>query len=662
MVIINRTHIESTAMEFENIKFMRATTLQPQTPVNLTIVIHIGSGNFEISEGKTAVISGNVKVLTDGAAITDLSEYIDPQEPIKLDAIDFYKELRLRGYNYSGIFRNVTEASSNGETGLIKWENNWAAFMDCMLQVNILALDSRSLYLPTSIRKIRINSSKHLAAVANLDPENPVMSVQMNRALNMVVCGGIEITGMSVNSVGRRKPPGTEILESYNFMPFNCEENEQRPYDAVALIVQIGQENLLQQKIKIVELDDKELKPTPLIQAFDEAIINVPMVFADMVFLKRRDNEKKPKEAVEEIEGEASDEKKEKVEEEEEEEKFEIDHVTVEETDFKAHTNCHYIIMMHALSNAELIAEAKASLTERGFLILREDVNLRLENIQCPEDFKLISIIKTPDEMLVMLQRKPDTLPQRKPFELMSADLAFEWVEKLRDTLKAGPTILYEHGQYDSGILGLTNCLRREPGCDLRCFFIDDKTAPAFDVNDPFYAEQIELDLAINVYRNGTWGSYRHLTLHRDQEEIPRAGRYFANMTRLGDLSTFEWMTGQSNAKNARNVINIQYTAINFRDVMLATGRLPIEMQSMERLLQQVTLGFEFSGTNVKGDRVMGMAGVGAMATQAEVLDNGSWVVPSTMSLREAATIPVVYSTIYYAFFFYRPITKGKSM
>lgn len=32
------------------------------------------------------------------------------------------------------------------------------------------------------------------------------------------------------------------------------------------------------------------------------------------------------------------------------------------------------------------------------------------------------------------------------------------------------------------------------------------------------------------------------------------------------------------------------------------------------------------------------------------------------MSLRDAATIPVVYATIYYAFFFYRPITSGKSI
>lgn len=32
------------------------------------------------------------------------------------------------------------------------------------------------------------------------------------------------------------------------------------------------------------------------------------------------------------------------------------------------------------------------------------------------------------------------------------------------------------------------------------------------------------------------------------------------------------------------------------------------------------------------------------------------------MSLKDAATIPVVYTTVYYALFFYRPISSGKSI
>lgn len=43
-------------------------------------------------------------------------------------------------------------------------------------------------------------------------------------------------------------------------------------------------------------------------------------------------------------------------------------------------------------------------------------------------------------------------------------------------------------------------------------------------------------------------------------------------------------------------------------------------------------------------------------------MDSLTWKVPDSMSLRDAATIPAVYTTIYYSFFFYRPISKGKSI
>lgn len=62
------------------------------------------------------------------------------------------------------------------------------------------------------------------------------------------------------------------------------------------------------------------------------------------------------------------------------------------------------------------------------------------------------------------------------------------------------------------------------------------------------------------------------------------------------------------------------------------------------------------------GERLMGMVGIGAMATKAEFIPNLTWKVPPSMSLQDAATIPVVYTTVYYAFFFYRPISAGKSI
>lgn len=570
-------------------------------------VVHIGSGDFEVSEGTTAVISGNVKALLNGEPVNDLSRWIKPNpNSIILDSKDFYKELKLRGYHYAGIFKSVTEIRGDGTVGKIKWTNNWPSFMDCMLQVNILAIDSRSLYLPTSIRKICINTAKHLKAVEQLDPENPVMDVLMSKELGTVTCGGIEIKGLICSSVSRRKAPGTEVLESYEFIPFNSDSIEYLPVEAASIILQICLENLMQYKIKVVEVDannvdsekettktttktDQDIKteseatPMALIQAFDEAIVNVPLVVADLTLLCKK--------------------------------KLEIDHVKVEDGEIKNQTNCHLIIGSKWLGNRNAIEHAQASLTDKGFLILREDSLMRWDEIKQVEGFNLISLIRVPNETLILLQRiQPEA--SKTVINVDSTDMAFEWLEPLKEAVKSGATIAVEQNNYDSGLTGLINCIRREPGGNMiRCVLIDDKAAPKFDVNNSLYNDQLKLGLAVNVYRNGQWGAYRHLTLKKDMEEKGRNEHYYANVLRYGDLSSFEWMTGWINSAKSQNLVHIHYSAINFRDVMLATGRLPLEVHSTNRLEQQCVLGLEYSGVTPEGERIMGMVPIGSMGT-----------------------------------------------
>lgn len=95
---------------------------------------------------------------------------------------------------------------------------------------------------------------------------------------------------------------------------------------------------------------------------------------------------------------------------------------------------------------------------------------------------------------------------------------------------------------------------------------------------------------------------------------------------------------------------------------MLASGRLGVEVLGPNRLDHECVLGMEFSGVNKKGERIMGTTVSGAMANQVVQFDNLTWVVPDTWTLREAATCPIVYLTVYSAFFLYKPISKGKSI
>lgn len=63
--------------------------------------------------------------------------------------------------------------------------------------------------------------------------------------------------------------------------------------------------------------------------------------------------------------------------------------------------------------------------------------------------------------------------------------------------------------------------------------------------------------------------------------------------------------------------------------------------------MQDCVLGLEFSGRmNNTGKRVMGMVIARGLATSVLVDSEFVWEVPSNWTLEEAATVPVVYSTV----------------
>ena len=98
----------------------------------------------------------------------------------------------------------------------------------------------------------------------------------------------------------------------------------------------------------------------------------------------------------------------------------------------------------------------------------------------------------------------------------------FSWLEKVKETLKnyeerenneTVRLVLVGEGDLENGALGLIKCLRREPNGEIaKAVIIQDKNAPKFSLNDPFYAKQLDIDIAINILRPGKiWGTYRHV-------------------------------------------------------------------------------------------------------------------------------------------------------
>ncbi|KAL7037047.1 hypothetical protein ACKWTF_009050 [Chironomus riparius] len=613
---------------FEDVKFVRATALPKSQDVELIVMIQHGTGRFEITEGTSVLATGYVKIV-ENVKLTEIDRPEENGHPTLLTK-DFYKELRLRGYHYNNLFKSVEQARGDGMLGRVKWNANWIAFMDCLLQIYIIGQDSRALLLPTGIQMLSINPHVHKTFVHLFENEDISLEVLRDQNRNILRCGGIEVRGLQANPVARRRPPGIPVLETYQFIP-----HLPTPYlnkvDMARFCVQLALENLPTTKVLSVEIDANDGKD-PLSEILAAAYGDLPLVTTEMNYLTSKS--------------------------------MDLGSVLVSDSKLNAYKNAFMVIRSNCLSDKTFLDAISGNVQNDGFIISREpnEINLSVLN-QLSSKHQLIAIIPTENETIVMLQcQKKIPGYSQKVIRVTSQNL--DWINDLKKAIKEGPVLAYSEKEEFSGILGLVNCIRKEPnGTNLKCVFIDDYRSPKFNVDNDFYKSFLKQGLAINVFKNGHWGSYRHLLLETVKEEGRRIDHCYANCLVRGDLSSLTWLHGPYNhGKPDGNIVKLQYASLNFRDVMLATGKLTAEVFGTGRLDQLCILGFEFSGINESGKRVMGMVTSGALATHIKGDDTLLWDCPDEWSLEEAATVPVVYGTVYSAFFLTTKIEKGKSI
>lgn len=459
-------------VEFEDVRFIRATALSAGQAVELTIIIQIGTGQFEITERGSLVVTGIIRHVEQPEPILVLPPQPKGKYPIMKDR-DFYKELRLRGYHYDGEFRAVIEARGDGLGGKVKWNNKWVPFLDCLLQINIVGKDTRNIVLPTRIQKIRINEIEHMRQVAEFKSNQAEFDVKVCPELGILTAGGVEITEIQTNTVGRRKPPGSPILENYQFVPL-FPTSKMSVSDAIRVFVQIALENDTNINARIVEMIDKnDNNVTAIIENFAKAMMDLPLVVPDLMVLSARND-------------------------------IEVEGITIENDDLSSKKDCLFVIATNLMSKRKLFDAAKLSLRPNGYLLSRETSNYTFNNADLPANFELLSIVGTEAETLILLQYHQKKLSETKVILLSSNDDKYQWLPRLNDAIKQNDSVLVvAQNESNSGILGLINCIRREPnGSNVRCLMIDDNSAPLFDIRLEFYQQQLKAQLAFNIYRN----------------------------------------------------------------------------------------------------------------------------------------------------------------
>ncbi|KRT82111.1 dehydrogenase, partial [Oryctes borbonicus] len=171
--------------------------------------------------------------------------------------------------------------------------------------------------------------------------------------------------------------------------------------------------------------------------------------------------------------------------------------------------------------------------------------------------------------------------------------------------------------------------------------------APKFDPQLGFYKDQLEKGFVFNIWKDGAWGTYRHLLLHENQSV--ETEHCYVNVTTRGDLSTLRWVQGSIDISRTipedEELVHVYYSSLNFRDLMTASGKIPPEVITTDRIHLECVQGFEFVGRNLRGERVIGMGVSGALTTLVQC-KKLLLKIPDHWTMEDAATVIVVYGTV----------------
>nr|XP_023678449.1 fatty acid synthase isoform X2 [Paramormyrops kingsleyae] len=324
-------------------------------------------------------------------------------------------------------------------------------------------------------------------------------------------------------------------------------------------------------------------------------------------------------------------------------------------------------LLLHTMLKGDTLGETVAYLLGRQQALLSQ---AEWEKVFSKASLHVAAMKKSFYGSVLFLCRRQS--PSTQPLFLPVDSTDYQWVEKLKSIL-AEPSesrVWLTATQAHSGVVGMVNCLRQEPGGNrIRCAFVSNlmrsSAAPSLLPSHKDMQSLLERDLSINVYRDGQWGVFRHQLIPQELSEEPTEQAYVNVLTR-GDLSSLRWIVSPLRHFTPDSphvqLCRVYYSSLNFRDIMLATGKLPPDAIPGDLALQQCMLGMEFSGRDPSGRRVMGLLPAKGLATCVDADKRFLWDVPSSWTLEQAASVPVVYATAYYALVVRGRLRPGESV
>ncbi|CAG7823270.1 unnamed protein product [Allacma fusca] len=574
------TNFDQLPVVFENVSFQRATIMQKEGTVKFLINIFEGTGEFEILESNSVAVAGIIRQPTEDSDSEMLR--VKPREIPQthmynpLNKRDTYKELRLRGYDYQGIFQGIASIDNEGKWARLDWVNNWVSFLDTMLQFSILS-NNRGLYLPTRMQKVTLNPKQFLESVT--EAGEGAIDVYNYRNLNVVKCNGIELRGLKASLAPRRQgAQSSPKLEEYSFTPYfdDSKVPSKVPMEKVVrFCVDVAMENTPTMKLKVSEVLTRASNTFASL-AYD-VVLGKPLAYCDATISISKSEAGQLKDLNSAIKVAAK-----------------------EPSKLFPEPDSNFTI----IDDESNISTAATVLKDQSFLLYHSPLLLN----SIPEGFTLVAHKMSSHNHFYLLkkQEKPQEL---KNFVVITVDHSnYQWVEDLKGAMKVASEIedapciiLISLTAPDSGILGLVNCLKQEPGGKkVRCYFVKSDLTLNFNNPDFKLKNVISRDVVMNVYEDGVWGSYRHYPLKGDDdtEALLNVEHAYINTLMRGDLSSLRWIEGplkyfKESKKRPTEELCIFLKNVTFHGILL-DALFDKDSDEKRRVVQLVADGIQY--------------------------------------------------------------------
>lgn len=313
--------------------------------------------------------------------------------------------------------------------------------------------------------------------------------VTNNMYTNIIRAGGVEIAGLEFTRAPRRVIGQNPIVEKYRFIHYDLSaQPEYNEATSLNLALQIVLQNLngLVKSPRICEVfeAEQETRLTPIVT---DLLKSQPLVQAD--------------------------------------------YVTLEPSKFQ---NVHDLVLLTEDSVSKIDPQTiRNGLSPEGFVLFKGKLS------SLPKNSLFRVVYQT--ACGVNLLRPNLDLPKKHAVVHISIN-DFGWLEKVKSYAEVSEpiTVYLVSDEEINGLVGFLKSVLTEPySVKFRAYVLDGKS-PKFSTELPVYKEQMRNDVAINVLREGQWGSYLYLSMEKIKKKLVENAAI--NVELPGDLSTITWI------------------------------------------------------------------------------------------------------------------------